>query len=102
MGDPKESEIQRMILEWLKAKKIFAKRIPTQGLRNSRTNPAKGCPDIIGVLPGGRSLAIEVKSKSGRLSDDQKDWLNQSAEAGAMVIVAQSLDDVINALEIAV
>jgi len=98
---PIEFEIQRAILGYLKAKKIFAKRMEIRGLHKGRKNPATGCPDIIGVLPNGRALMIEVKTKKGKLSEEQEDWLHASADAGALVVIATSLDDVINALEAA-
>jgi Holliday junction resolvase len=97
-----EFEIQRDIMLYLMSVGIFAKRIATQGLRGGRANPAKGCPDILGVLPGGRSLMIEVKTKRGRLNADQEKWLHEASQVGALVIVAESLADVVNAIDEAV
>ena len=35
----------------------------------------KGSADILGCLPGGRFLAVEVKAPGGRLSPEQKQFL---------------------------
>lgn len=56
-----------------------------------------GMPDLIGVLPGGRALAVEVKRPDGgRVSLKQLHELWRWAEAGAVVIGgARSVDDVV-------
>ena len=56
------------------------------------SNP--GCPDILGVLPGGRALAIEVKRKGGKPTCQQEDWLKRALEQGAIAFVATSIEDV--------
>lgn len=57
----------------------------------------KGSADILGIWDG-YFLAIECKSKKGKLSDHQDAWLKVMASLGAICIVARSLDDVIMAL----
>lgn len=59
----------------------------------------KGVPDITAVLDDGRMLLIEVKSKTGRLSKEQKEFHKKVEELGAMVIVARSVEDVKNRLD---
>jgi len=54
-----------------------------------------GCPDIVGMLKGGRSLLIEVKSDSGRLTEDQQAFLDMARKRGAAAFVARSVDDVL-------
>jgi len=55
-----ESEITRQIRFHLRIKDIpHWKEFGTLGSE-------KGIPDLIGVLPGGRILAIEVRPKEGR------------------------------------
>jgi hypothetical protein len=39
-----------------------------------------GCPDLIIEFPGGRIVYIELKSKTGRLSDNQILWYENSAK----------------------
>ena len=55
----------------------------------------KSWPDITGVLPvTGRMLAIEVKTEKGRYKPGQPEMLELLRKAGALVIVARSIDDV--------
>src|SRR5262245_14161497 len=56
-------------------------------------------PDITGVLPGGRMLAIEVKRIIGSFRPGQPEMLAALVRAGALVIIARSIDDVRQALE---
>ena len=64
-----EKEVQTDILNWLKWKRIFAYKTPTQGqvffgndgVGHLAQAAMRGVCDITGVLPGGRALYIEVK-----------------------------------------
>lgn len=58
-----------------------------------------GTADILGLIaPRGRFLAIEVKSETGRLSDDQKSFIRAVNANGGLAFVAWSIDDVIENL----
>ena len=53
------------------------------------------------VAPWGwllRFLAIEVKTKTGKVSPDQVKFLNRVNESGGLGFVARSVDDVIDTL----
>ncbi len=54
----------------------------------------KGVPDILGVLPDGRFLGIEVKSPQGFCSKEQIEFIEQASFFGGIAFVAKSLDDV--------
>jgi len=59
-----------------------------------------GCPDIIAIVPGtGKFLAIEVKSATGKLTDEQKAFARIVNESRAYAIVARSVEDVENFLK---
>jgi hypothetical protein len=58
----------------------------------------KGSADIIGLLPGGKFLAVETKAPAGRLSPDQRQFLADVKALGGMAIVARSCRDVEAAL----
>src|SRR5262245_20432134 len=58
----------------------------------------KSWPDISAVIKSGRLLAIEVKSATGRFKPGQPEMLAALVKAGALVIVARSIDDVKAAL----
>jgi hypothetical protein len=55
----------------------------------------KGCPDILGMLKGGRTLAFEVKRRSGRVSPDQRAVIENFQRGGALAGVCRSADDAI-------
>ena len=60
--------------------------------RKSKVKP--GWPDISGTLPGGRSLYVEAKVGRDKLRPEQVRMLMKLHCAGALVIVARSVDDV--------
>lgn len=49
-------------------------------------------------LTDGRFVAVEVKSRTGRLSEEQGAFLQCVAAGGGVAIVARSVDDVLEAL----
>jgi Holliday junction resolvase len=97
----KESDIQRAILDYLSIKRIFHWRnnsgaLKTEGGHFVRFG-AVGSPDIF-ALHKGVLYAIEVKTKKGRVSDAQAQFLVQVNRAGGVPLVARSLDDVMKKL----
>jgi len=54
-----------------------------------------GQGDISGVLPNGRRLEIEVKTKDGVLSEEQIKFGQRINEAGGLWILARSADEAI-------
>lgn len=46
------------------------------------------------MVDGGRILAIEVKSKYGKVSDDQQTFLDTVRTAGGLAFIARSVEDV--------
>ena len=94
-----EAEIQDAIVGWLKEQKIphtvsEAKRSYNEkGQLVRRIKP--GWPDITGCLPyAGQFIGIECKSAKGRLRPDQARTLYGLYNAGALVVVARSVEDV--------
>lgn len=62
--------------------------------RNTSPYRVKGVADVLGILPGGRFLAIELKSETGRLTPEQKAFLGQINANGGIAFMARSIDDV--------
>lgn len=58
----------------------------------------KGCSDILGQLKDGRFLAVECKSKRGRLEPEQEQFLSLVQQAGGVAIVARDCNDVLKGL----
>lgn len=94
MRNNRESEITKAILAYLRASGIVSWKNWSGPM-----TPIRGISDILGVLPpGGRFLAIEVKTATGKLTEHQLRFLSAVREAGGVAFVARSLDDVISTL----
>ena len=96
-----ERAIQSQILQWLgyhhiKAFRINAGMVRTGEGRSSRIirMAPKGFSDIMGVLPGGRAIFIEVKAKGGKPTQMQLDFLGDMIAQGAIALVAYCTEDV--------
>jgi hypothetical protein len=96
----REQEIQRAIMDFLEANAITFWRCNMGGVRISgkgrARNPMRGYPDLAGVCPStqGRLFTIEVKTPTGRLSDDQRKWERKLRASGVVYIIATSVADV--------
>lgn len=103
----KEKDIQNAILDYLA-------HCPGRYWANNNTgtyDPVKKCfrrtprhfiagvSDIIGVLPDGTFVAIEVKTPKGRLSESQKIFLNNIQECNGIAFVARSVLEVKDRLD---
>ena len=100
-GQP-ESEVLKQCLEYLQLHGIFAFRNNTGALKSGRRFIHFGYPgssDILGILPGGKFLAVECKrEKGGKLSDLQIDFLNRIKENGGVAVCVHSVEDLKNIL----
>jgi len=102
----KESDIQLKIIKKLQAAGIYVWRNNTTGLydaklRGYRSNPyqLKGVGDILGVLPDGRHLEVEVKTAKGKQSPDQAIHAKRVTGLGGVYILARGVEDVDNLLD---
>jgi len=92
------------ILEFLALKGIPATESDTGavfmgGRPVKRATGRKGWPDVTAILPpSGLFVGIEAKTGEGKLSPEQKACHADIAKAGGRVVVARSLDDVMNTL----
>lgn len=93
-----EKYLQSQVMAWLTNHGFWFRRVPVQGVRGSKgarmKNPMAGMPDLIGLLPGGRLFAIELKTAEGTLSPIQEKTIAELEAKGALVIIARNLDDV--------
>jgi hypothetical protein len=71
----------------------FAERNRDGSTRYIRANTARGMSDIMGVLRDGRTLAIEVKSRTGRMRPGQEEFLQTIRQAGGVAEVCRSVED---------
>ena len=93
-----ETEIQKDIMDYLKLKGIKAWRNNSGQARYNIKLAPNGTPDIIGYLPNGKFLGIEVKKPKKKLSPDQELWHSQAILAGCVIITARSVDDVMEVI----
>jgi hypothetical protein len=60
---------------------------------------APGSADLVGVGPGGRFFALEIKAPSGREREDQTLWANLVRSKGGFVATVRSVAEARAALE---
>jgi hypothetical protein len=92
-----ESLIQAQILTYLKYNRILAYRINSGMIKTEAGGMVKLAPrgfaDIVGVLPGGRALFIEVKTGKNKTTIYQDYFLEEVKKQGALAFVAYSIED---------
>jgi hypothetical protein len=92
-GEPSEAEILRAIIQllkrhpkvamsWRQNSGTFQERNRDGTTRYIRANTARGMSDIMGTLKDGRTLAIEVKSRTGRMRPGQEEFLASDPRCG--------------------
>lgn len=96
-GANPETAIQKAILDWLRLHNVYAFRVSNQPRRlpNGKMifTGTKGVSDIVGILPGGTFIGIEVKTATGRLSEHQKRFEERVRASGGVYVVVRSVDD---------
>lgn len=101
MTPTRESDIQALILIYVTSLPgSFGFRMNTGAVQDGDRfvrYGLKGQPDIFLIL-NGRFIGIEVKTRTGRQSEAQKQWQRNCERAGGLYILARSVDDVRNRL----
>jgi hypothetical protein len=89
-----EGLIKTAILRYLERRGFFAWNNTTGAVQ---IRPGKflrfgkvGSSDIIGILPDGRFLAVETKAPAGRLSAEQKIFMEKVQGEGGLATIARS------------
>lgn len=100
----KEAKLKTDIIEYLKFLGIFCWNNRNVGVYNPKygkyiPSTVKGVSDIIGILPNGKFLAIEIKVKPNKLTEHQKWFLEQIKKNNGVAIVAYNLTDVIDGIK---
>ena len=103
-----EARLQAAIVAWVRASVpdtlVFA--VPNGGLRSKAeaarlrwTGVLAGVPDLVVVARVGRVHFLEVKTSTGRLSDEQRGIFDRLVALGAPRAIVRSLEDVRHAFE---
>ena len=91
---PTEQSIVNACLQLLALRRVFAWRVnqgavKTEG-RFVRFNHAEGISDIVGVMPGGRMIAVEAKrpglGKASKPKPHQQAFLDSVAACGGLAV----------------
>jgi hypothetical protein len=97
-SDTPENRIKTEVLKYLKIRHIKAWSNPSGAVRirpgKFMSFGLKWSSDILGLLPGGRFLAVECKAPDGRLSPEQRQFLTDIKAQGGMAVVARSYRDI--------
>lgn len=101
IGHP-EHNIQVDIVNYLRLQRVFCFAVPNGGLRNlitaaflKKEGATAGVSDLIILLPK-ECIFVEVKTKTGRQSEEQKNFQRAVELLGFKYYVWRSLDDAIN------
>lgn len=96
-----EHDIQTDIVNYLRLSKIFCFAVPNGGLRNLKTaaflkkeGATAGVSDLI-ILLKNEAVFVEVKTKTGRQSPEQKTFQQAVELLGFRYLIWRSLDDAI-------
>ena len=98
----REMDLTRSVVEWLRTMGFVALR---QNVGQSRYTAKDGTDrfvkfgfaglsDVLGILPGGRFLAVETKVGRNTATGSQASFLAEVEAIGGIGILAYSLDDV--------
>ncbi|HEY8272144.1 MAG TPA: VRR-NUC domain-containing protein [Pseudobdellovibrionaceae bacterium] len=94
-----EGRIELEIFNFLRGIGIFCFKHDSVGIfdpvkkiyrKSSNPNRVAGVSDVLGIAPGGRFIAIEVKSEKGRLTDEQRKFIRMVQDNGGIAFVARS------------
>lgn len=91
----KESDIQRLIMLALSESGCLIFRNNVGVLKNAAGIPirfglAVGSSDLIGIAPGGRFLAVEIKTPTGKATPEQLRFIEAVRARGGIAGIARS------------
>ena len=94
-----ETQFQTAVFNWFKTNTytMLAYHIPNEGKRFRSCNGIKkGAPDICIPVPRGvfGAMYIELKTASGKVSQEQYTYIAALQELGNFVVICRSLDEV--------
>ena len=100
MNTEKESDIQLAVCDYLSLRKHFFWRNnnvpmydPTRGAYRAMPKYGmKGVPDVI-VIKDGFFIGLEIKTRKGKQSPEQKEFERRAKEAGAEYYVIKGVDE---------
>lgn len=109
-SNPSEAHEQKQLIQWCRTDPRFQYlfHVPNESVggpgwltRNRQMGVKAGVPDLIYPVPmqGYHGLFIEMKTKTGRLSAEQKRWITALETFGYKVVVAHGWEQAKEALQ---
>jgi hypothetical protein len=89
--DAPEKVIQQMVREYLAS--LFPPCLFFHGSMAHRTFRTPGEPDFVALLPNGRTVLIECKTRTGKLSNEQLGVKAQAEALGHVYVVVRAKED---------
>ncbi len=108
MKATKESDVLSACLQYLALRGCFCWRNNTgafageyKGRKRFVRYGLKGSSDILGVMPGGRLIAVETKRpKGGKLSPEQAAFIDAVNRAGGLAVCVSDVAQLAAALQV--
>lgn len=102
-----ETKIQNNIIAALRRRGVWVFRLSAgtnightpDGRRFANRGVPAGTPDLICLLPGSRVVWLEVKTKTGKLNNNQVKWHGHAGRIGHAVYVVRTTQEAVDALE---
>jgi len=99
-----ENEEQKQLIQWCRTRPElqFLFHIPNESvggqgwrIRNRQLGVKSGVPDLMLPIPshGYHGLFIEMKTKTGRLSEHQRRWIEALNKFGYLAVVAHGWEE---------
>lgn len=93
-----EANTQRLIMVALSDAGCLIWRNNVGTLKNEAGIPIRfglcvGSSDLIGIAPDGRFLAVEIKTKTGRVRPEQQQFIDAIRRKGGIAGIARSVED---------
>ena len=86
-------------LLWLKTRRIPAHKMNSGAFKAAHGGFIRygfpGCPDIVGILPGGKFLGVECKTGAGRLTEHQESFRVVVENSGGVFVLVRELEDLV-------
>ena len=101
----KETDVMSACLQYLGLRGVFCWRSNNTPVYDSTRKRyrafrgLKGVSDILGVLPTGLFLAVEVKKPGGRKSEEQEWFIDEVRKLGGVAMCVDSVAELASALE---
>lgn len=102
-----EADIHRRVVAHLRRAGVCFFHVPNEGKRGPRARSQlhglgvmPGIPDLVIVdpCPGHCGAVLELKSDTGRVSPEQREWLAKFADRGWATACTHGLDEALDAL----